>query len=129
MPSQELTDLSKKLATQNGVTNPTPAEVPTQNPVTTQTSTSAGMETINQTVDRAKELLATPAPITTPNRPIKAPAIEQPKTAVNFQKDLLKASQGEINQINKYAAQQIEALKPRQEERVRENAQLIPLLA
>jgi hypothetical protein len=39
MPSQELTDLSKKLATQNGVTNPTPAEVPTQNPVTTQTST------------------------------------------------------------------------------------------
>jgi hypothetical protein len=122
MPSQELTDLSKKLATQNGVTNPTPAEVPTQNPVTTQTSTSAGMETINQTVDRAKELLATPAPITTPNRPIKAPAIEQPKTAVNFQKDLLKASQGEINQINKYAAQQIEALKPRQEERVRENA-------
>jgi hypothetical protein len=120
MPSQELTDLSKKLATQNGVTNPTPAEVPTQNPVTTQTSTSAGMETVNQTVNRAKALLDTPT--TTPNRPIKAPTIEQPKTAVNFQKDLLKASQSEINQINKYAAQQIEALKPRQEERVRENA-------
>lgn len=115
MPSQELTELSKNLATQNGVTNPAPIPAPT-------TQTSAGLETVNQTVDRAKELLATPAPITTPNRPIKAPAIEQPKTAVNFQKDLLKASQGEINQINKYAAQQIEALKPRQEERLRETS-------
>lgn len=120
MPSQELTDLSKKLATQNGVTNPTPAEVPTQNPVTTRTS--AGMETVNQTVDRAKELLATPEPITTPNRPIKAPTIEQPKSASDIQRELFKASQGEINQINKYAAQQIEALKPRQEERLRETS-------
>jgi hypothetical protein len=113
--------------------------------------TSVGNETVDQTVARAKAMLSTPtssssspstggssnsyktspeltalsianSPTTTPNRPIKAPTIEQPKSASDIQRELFKASQGEINQINKYAAQQIEALKPRQEERVRENA-------
>ncbi len=117
MPSQELTDLSKNLATQNGAvtpaTTPSPAATPTTTPESTTTGPSQALKDLS--------IALAPKP-TTPKRTIKEPTIEQPKTAVDFQKDLLKASQGEINQINKYAAQQIEALKPRQEERVRENA-------
>lgn len=66
------------------------------------------------------------SPTTTPpNRPIKTPtttAVTPARTAAQIQSDLLKASQSEINSINKYASEQLEALKPRQEERIAENA-------
>jgi hypothetical protein len=106
-PTPETGDITKQKTVQPETTTPTTP------PESTTTGPSQALKDMS--------IALAPKP-TAPNRPIKEPTIEQPKTAVNFQKDLLKASQGEINQINKYAAQQIEALKPRQEERVRENA-------
>lgn len=109
--------------------------------------TSAGMETVDQTVARADKMMNPTSPELTalsianspkvnarggmdkPNNPlqtsvvnrsIKQPTVAQPQTSAQIQSDLLKASQGEINQINQYATEQINALKPRQDERLAE---------
>lgn len=133
--STELTDLSKNLATQNGPVTPAPVAsglTPEQ-----QANEDAAQKTRFGTATPA----ATPSAPTTPyttspeltalsiansptktKRTVKEPVVEGPKTQAQIQAELLKASQAEINGINQYAAQQIEALKPRQEERLRENS-------
>ncbi len=133
MASSELTKLSQDLATQNGVTSPAPA---TPAPETTAERT-AGISQVNQNQADAAKLgvtipgstglydngTTTPTPV---KRAIKTPTstVAAPQTAAQIQADLLKASQGEINSINTYAAQKIEALKPTQEQRVRETSSI-----
>lgn len=127
MASPELTKLSTDLATQNGPVTPAPA-APTATPVPEGTSGNAAIATESATgantsgYGSLKEMSVALATPTKPNRPVATPTVETPKTEAQIQAELLKASQGEINQINKYAAQQIEALKPRQDERLRETS-------
>lgn len=131
MATQELTELSKNLATQNGTVTPTTTPSPSSTPTTTPESTTTGpspelkaLSISNAKNDRGGiEKADNPLQTSVINRSIKTPTpLEKPKTVVEIQKDLLRASQSEIDQINKYAAQQIEALKPRQEERLRETS-------
>lgn len=123
MASPELQKLSTDLATQNGPVTPAPVTAPEG--VSGNAAISQNMAAESAGPSQALKdmsIALAPKPPATPNRPVTTPTAEQPKTAAQLQKDLLKASQGEINQINKYAAQQIEALKPRQEERLRETS-------
>lgn len=125
-PSQELTDLSKNLATQNGPVAPEGNSGNAGVASTTSTTTSTPVPPPYTTSPELTAMSIALSPkiptTTTPKRTIKEPVVEQPKTEAQIQKDLLKASQAEINSINQYAAQQIEALKPRQEERLRETS-------
>lgn len=122
MASQELTQLSTNLATQNGVTTPAPAPEGTSGNAGITSESTMGANTSGYgSLKDMSVALATPAK---PNRPVTTPtpAVEQPKTQKQLQDELIKASQGEINSINRYASQQIEALKPRQDERLRETS-------
>lgn len=53
------------------------------------------------------------------SRTIKTPTI---KTAADFEKDLGRSAQKEINALNEYAKTQLDALRPRQEERLAETS-------
>jgi len=125
MASPELTKLSTDLATQNGPVTPAPVTAPEGTSgnagVTSESNAGANTSGYNSLKDMSVALATPPTP-PKPNRPVTTPAVAAPKTAPELQKELLKASQSEINQINKYAAQQIEALKPRQEERLSETS-------
>ncbi len=142
MASTELTEMSKDLSTQNGTVTPAPVATPTPAPE----GISGNANVVNEMAGPSEALKAASiamSPKTTPTTPVKrtiqtyttkggeqvtrysdGTESRQPgsKSAASIQADLMKASQGEINQINQYAAQQIEALKPRQDERLRENA-------
>lgn len=120
-PSQELTDLSKNLATQNGPVTAPEGNSGNASTVSTSTTTPVPPPYTTSPELTALSIANSPKP-EKPKRPIKEPTIEGPKTEAQIQKDLLKASQAEINSINQYAAQQIEALKPRQDERLRETS-------
>lgn len=118
MASPELTQLSKNLATQNGVSSPTP----TLSPGATQVNANqAAAAKLGVTIPGSTE---TSSPVVTPpvKRTIQTPTVAPPKTTNQIQADLLKASQGEIDAINTYASQKIEALKPTQDQRVRETS-------
>ncbi len=123
MASPELTEMSTNLATQNGPNTPVPVTAPegaSGNAAVTNES-AAGANTSGYSSLKDMSMALSPTQ-TKPNRPVTTESVDQPKTAAQIQEELLKASQGEINHINRYAAQQIEALKPRQEERLRETS-------
>lgn len=126
MASEELT----KLSVENS-----PASTPTPEPTTTSTGPS----------DALKEMSIALSPKTTPEPPpINRRIVSQGTTRgggtytqysdksyevqeadpayLAAQKQAEKEAQREINAINKYANDQISALKPRQDERLRENA-------
>jgi hypothetical protein len=135
MASSELTKLSTDLATQNGVTTPTPA--PANESITDTYNRAAGVVNSDPAGIRGGDTTPVAPPpvlrnsrggIDKPNnpsqinRPVTTPAVAAPQTTAQIQADLLKASQGEINAINQYASQQIEALKPTQDARLRETS-------
>jgi len=121
MPSPEITELSKNLATQNGVTTPVsaPEGVSGNASVTNESTVTPPAPTGPSDALKAMSIAMSPKK---PNRPITTPTVAAPETADQIQAKLLKASQAEINNINQYAAKSIEAAKPRQDERLRETS-------
>ena len=125
-PSQELTDLSKNLATQNGpVTAPegnsgnastVPTPTPTTTPVPPPYTTSPELTALS--IALSPKIPTT----TTPKRTIKTPSTPTMPTYEDAYKAESKNAQKEINLLNQYAAEQLASLQPRQEERLRETS-------
>ena len=125
-PSQEPTDLSKNLATQNGpVTAPegnsgnastVPTPTPTTTPVPPPYTTSPELTALS--IALSPKIPTT----TTPKRTIKEPSTPTMPTYEDAYKAESRNAQKEINLLNQYAAEQLASLQPRQEERLRETS-------
>lgn len=114
---------------QNLLSNYKPTTTTSTNTRKTRTTTS-GSDTTTPPVDTASNYTTSPelkalsianSPI---KRPIKTPATTTPglRTAADFEKDLGRSAQKEITALNQYAKESLDALRPRQEERLRETS-------